>query len=116
MKKDLSVLIKRIKAKTGLTQDEIGKRINYGHSQFAVLKKNNDQDVYTMLENEFKKELEIVDAESLDTAENLLTLSASVKMLYEEVAILKAKSEGITPESSIQSMKARTKIIISGLV
>lgn len=49
------------------------------------------------------------------TSPTILALSASVSMLFNEVAILKGKNEGITPETAHKKMKEQASLILSKL-
>lgn len=56
--KEIDDLLKRIKKKTGLTQDKIAGRIGYNRSYISQAKKTDSEKLYTALHREFKAELE----------------------------------------------------------
>lgn len=119
MSNDLKRLVQRIAAKTDLTQEQIGKRVNLSRTRFNVRinAATPDDDLYHLLSEEFKHEL-IDDYAIIDNAspEDVIALSASVKMLYEEVSELKAKNEKIKYDEAIALMKKRANSILNELI
>lgn len=118
MEKELHKLIQSIKVITGLSNEEIGKKIGYKQrTSFSRAKKDNPEGTISRLITAFKKELKDGDVTpDLEISSDILTLSASVKMLYEEVSELKAKKEKINPGDALEMMRKRTSSILKDLV
>lgn len=55
---EINDLLKRIKRKTSLTQEEIAERIGYNRSYISQAKKTDSEKLYTALYREFRAELE----------------------------------------------------------
>lgn len=111
---DLKTLIKTITSLTGDTQNEIAGRINYSRAHLSVMKKTDPDLIYNLIKKAYEDELSgrrQIKKESPTVA----ALSASVSMLYKEVAILKGKNEKISPDTAYEKMKEQARLILEGL-
>lgn len=113
---DLKQLIKIIKAKTGLRQADIAEELKIERETLSRKISNNDPAIFNLLAVLYKPYLFDVEIPpSPESSEEVLLLSASVRMLNEEVAILKAKNEKISYDSALQSMKEKANSILRDL-
>ncbi len=114
-KKDLTFLIKRIRAATGLTQDGIAKEINYSRSHFSTLKTANSEELYDLLEKHFEEDLEAklhFDEAQTEYGRALKSIEETgmLHALIVEVAKLKAKVYGISEDAAIDELQQNARI------
>jgi transcriptional regulator with XRE-family HTH domain len=117
-KKDLKLLISRIKAATGLKQQEIAAAINYSSAHFSTLKNSNSTDLYKLLEKHYEEELNRPSGVSddmvnyLKKSKHINAERALIDMLTLEVAKLKSKLYGISVEDAIDELEQNASLAL----
>lgn len=117
-KKDLNLLISRIKAATGLNQEEIAKDIHYSRSHFSTLKSQNSEELYVLLEKHFEEDLQtrnLFNEEGIELVKNTKHINAEralIDMLILEVAKLKSKLYGVSVEDAISELEQNAILVL----
>lgn len=107
-KNDIATLLRRIKTATGLTQEQIAKRINYSREHLSRAKSDNDPDMYTLLEAVFEADLKgVVKPNPKDPRAEERSL---VKAIFFEVANMKAEKEGISFDEAVKAIRSNTNL------
>ena len=115
-KKDIDLLIQRIKAATGLTQEGIADAINYSRPHFSAMKKNSSDKLYPLLEKHFEEllqnKLSLKEPEATYNVSGSSTIEkeAVLQVLMLEIAKLKSKLYGIAIETAIEELEQNIKI------
>lgn len=118
-KKDLGLLIQRIKAATGLKQADIAASIKYSRPYFSTLKGANSVELYDLLEAHFKDVLEsknLLEESGMnynskkDT--NLNQERAMLQVIMAEVAKIKSKLYGMSVESASDELMQNTRLAL----
>lgn len=107
--KDLELLLNRIKVATKLNQEEIADKMNYSRAHFSVMKKDSPDELISLLEITFEKELQnsVVQGESATEKAILFAL----KTLIDEVAEIKAKVDNTKDIDKIkQEMRRKANL------
>ncbi|GAA0561893.1 helix-turn-helix domain-containing protein [Chitinophaga japonensis] len=113
-KKDIDLLIKRIKEATGLTQAGIAKRINYSREYLSQAKKNSTDSLYDILEKEFYSELNKIEKPSRP-GDPSNRERAMLKVLWQRMAKQEAERLGIPVDKAMEEMERDTMIAWSDL-
>lgn len=117
-KKDLDLLVKRIKAATGLNQDKIAKSIRYSRAHFSTLKSSNSEELYDLLEAHFRDALEnrnLLEETQVQYQlpdDDLYEERAMLQVLMLEMAKIKSKLSGISVGNAIDELQQNTKLAL----
>jgi transcriptional regulator with XRE-family HTH domain len=92
--KEIDELIDEIKSSTGLTQQEIAKKIGYSRSYLSQAKKGDSDKLYSALEKEFKGKLEnLTNTELADLIKSNQILAEANKTLADAHLVISKNNE-----------------------
>lgn len=112
-KKDIDLLIKRIKSVTNLTQEGIAGRIKYSREYLSQAKKTNPEGLYALLEEHFKSELAAGYEPPID--DKLNPERALMLALLQDYAEWKAEATGVSFQDVKGELTKKAHLILDDL-